>query len=79
MGIRPEHGGLRIDPCIPADWSEFSVRRTFRGKVLDIQIDNAAGVQKGVSHVILNGERIEGNLITADRMQDENKVVAVME
>jgi N,N'-diacetylchitobiose phosphorylase len=79
LGIRPEHGGLRIDPCIPADWSEFSVRRTFRGKVLDIQIDNAAGVQKGVSHVILNGERIEGNLITADRMQDENKVVAVME
>ena len=55
------------------------MRRTFRGKVLDIQIDNAAGVQKGVSHVILNGERIEGNLITADRMQDENKVVAVME
>jgi N,N'-diacetylchitobiose phosphorylase len=78
LGVRPEIEGLRIDPCIPADWRGFSVRRFFRGKVLDIQVDNTAGVQKGVSHIILNGERIDGNLIAADKMQDENKVMVVM-
>ena len=46
--------------------------------MLDIQVDNTSGVQKGVSHFVLNGERIEGNLIAADKMQDENKVVVVM-
>jgi N,N'-diacetylchitobiose phosphorylase len=78
LGIQPEYEGLRIDPCIPADWKGFSVRRVFRGKVLDIQVENPNGVQKGVSHVTLNGERIEGNLIAADRMQDENDVLVVM-
>jgi cellobiose phosphorylase len=78
LGIRPEIGGLRIDPCIPADWEGFSVRRAFRGKVLDIRVDNTAGVQRGVSHILLNGERVEGNLIAADKMQDENDVVVVM-
>ena len=30
------------------------------------------------ARAILNGERIEGNLIAADRMQDENVVTVVM-
>jgi N,N'-diacetylchitobiose phosphorylase len=78
LGIRAEAAGLRIDPCIPADWEGFSVRRVFRGKVLDIRVDNVAGVQRGVVRVTLNGERVEGNLIAADRMQNENQVVVVM-
>jgi cellobiose phosphorylase len=78
LGIRPEVAGLRIDPCIPADWEGFSVRRVFRGKELDIRVDNSAGVQKGVARVTLNGEWIEGNLIPADRMRDENQAVVVM-
>jgi cellobiose phosphorylase len=78
LGIRPEVAGLRIDPCIPASWEGFSVRRVFREKVLDIRVDNSAGVQKGVAHVTLNGERITGNLIPMDTLQDENDVIVMM-
>ena len=25
LGILPDYDGLRIDPCIPADWDEYTV------------------------------------------------------
>jgi N,N'-diacetylchitobiose phosphorylase len=78
LGIRPEVEGLRIDPCIPSGWEAFSVRRAFRGKVLNIKVQNPTGVQKGVSKVVLNREEIEGNLIPVDRMRDENDVTVML-
>ncbi|MBN1999151.1 N,N'-diacetylchitobiose phosphorylase, partial [candidate division KSB1 bacterium] len=48
LGIRPDYDGLTIDPCIPAAWKEFKVTRIFRGKRINIFVDNSNGVQKGV-------------------------------
>ena len=31
LGIRPDFDGITVDPCIPADWKEFSVSRKWRG------------------------------------------------
>jgi len=78
LGIRPEVDGLRVDPCIPADWPGFSVRRVFRGKVLNIHVENPEGVQKGVARLVLNGEEMGSNLIPVDRMRDKNDVLVVM-
>ncbi|MBK9219435.1 MAG: hypothetical protein IPL70_14095 [Uliginosibacterium sp.] len=39
LGLRPVLAGLRIDPCIPATWSGFTVERLFRGKRLTITRD----------------------------------------
>jgi len=75
LGIRPQFNGLLIDPCIPPDWKGFSVRRLFRGKVLNIIVQNPAGVQKGVRHLILNGVRISGNLIPFAMMPKTNEVL----
>ena len=54
------------------------MRRVFRGKVLNIKVENPTGVQQGVSKVVLNGEEIEGNLVPVDGMRDENDITAVM-
>ena len=78
LGIRPEEGGLRIDPCIPSEWKGFSVRRLFRGRQLNITVENPEGVEKGVAKVVLNGESIEGDLIFPDSLQEENEVRVVM-
>jgi cellobiose phosphorylase len=78
LGIRPEPAGLRIDPCIPAGWKEFKVRRRFRNQSLDISVDNKDGVQKGVREIILNGRRLEGNLIPFDRLKSENSIEVKM-
>lgn len=78
LGIRPEYEGLRLDPCIPSAWKEIKVARIFRGKRLAIEIRNPSGAQKGVKKVTLNGETLEGNLISAGKMKAENHVIVEM-
>jgi cellobiose phosphorylase len=72
LGIRPEYDGLRIDPCIPKAW------KGFRGKTLRIEVKNPRGVEKGVKSLVLNGETLASNLIAADRLAVDNKVIVEM-
>ena len=78
LGIRPEYDGLRIDPCIPDTWKGFSVTRKFRGFNFNIEVKNEHSVQKGVKSIILNGTRLDDNLIPLSEMKGENEVVVVM-
>lgn len=78
LGIRPEAKGLRIDPCIPSRWKSFTVRRVFREKVLDIQVDNPKGVEKGIKKVVLNGAPVDGNLVPVSKLEQENEIHVTM-
>ena len=55
LGIRPQFDELLIDPCIPADWKEFTVTREWRGAVYEIHVLNPDGVMKGVRELKLEG------------------------
>ena len=59
LGIRPDFDHLDIDPCIPADWDGFSVIRRWRGAEYRIEVKNPRGVEKGVSEIRFNGEKVE--------------------
>lgn len=59
LGIRPDFEHLTIDPCIPADWKEFSAVRRWRGAEYDIHVENPDGVMKGVQELYLDGEKVE--------------------
>lgn len=63
LGIQPDYDGLLIDPCIPANWKEYTVTRRFRGAVYSIKVNNPEGICKGVESLTVNGERIEGNRV----------------
>ncbi|MCI2055586.1 MAG: glycosyl transferase [Oscillibacter sp.] len=63
LGIQPTLDGLRIDPCIPASWKGFTVSRTYRGATYRITVDNAAGVEKGVVSLAMNGKTITGGVL----------------
>ncbi|HZL43573.1 MAG TPA: N,N'-diacetylchitobiose phosphorylase [Verrucomicrobiae bacterium] len=78
LGIRPDYQGLRIDPCIPSAWKEFSATRRFRNKTLRIKVVNPSGVQKGVKKITLNQQPITGNLIPFSSMKKENDVLVEM-
>ena len=56
LGVRPEFDRLTVDPCIPGEWKEFSVRRTWRGAVYDIHVHNPDGAEKGVRTIRVNGK-----------------------
>jgi len=63
LGVQPTYDGLRIEPCIPADWKEYTVTRRFRGATYEIMVKNPNGKMKGVSSTVINGKLIEGNII----------------
>jgi len=62
-GIQPDFTGLRLDPCIPSDWPEFTVTRKFRGATYHITVRNPDHRTKGLRSLTVDGESIEGNLI----------------
>jgi cellobiose phosphorylase len=78
LGIRPEVGGLRIDPCIPSHWPGFTAERVFRGKRISIEVRNPDGVCRGIRSMALNGEATKGNLLRVDELGNVNEVVVVM-
>jgi len=78
LGIQPEADGLRIDPCIPSAWKEFTVTRRFRNRTVNLKVINRDGVQKGVKKIMLNGQSLQGNLIPVSKMKPENDVIVEM-
>ncbi|MGC9342108.1 MAG: GH36-type glycosyl hydrolase domain-containing protein [Bacteroidales bacterium] len=74
LGIRPGYEGLIIDPCIPAEWKEFSVNRVIRGKEVKIKFHNHEGSQKGVKNIQLNGTQLENNVLPYKKLKKENEV-----
>jgi len=78
LGLRPELDGLRLDPCIPSTWDGFKATRRFRGRTIDIEVRNPAGVCRGVKTMTLNGRVLSGTLIPADSLGDRNRVEVVL-
>lgn len=63
LGIRPTYDGLEVNPCIPAEWKGFNVRRQFRGARYDIRVNNPNGVMKGVVSVTIDGKTLNSGII----------------
>lgn len=63
LGIRPEHTGIRLDPCVPKDWKEFSVERKCRGATYSITVKNPSGKSKGITSLTVDGKPVEGAVI----------------
>lgn len=78
LGIQPTLQGLRINPCIPSDWSGYTCRRIYRGVSYDITIDNSAHVESGVASVTVDGQPVTGTLIPFDAGKKTCKVEVVL-
>lgn len=59
LGVRPQFDHLLVDPCVPADWKEFSMHRVWRDAAFEIEVVNPDGVMKGVKEVYLDGEKVD--------------------
>jgi cellobiose phosphorylase len=58
LGIRPEHDGLRVEPCLPSDWDGFTAVRRFRSATYRIRV--ARGAE---SSLVVDGTRIDGGVV----------------
>ncbi|MEA5011735.1 MAG: glycosyl transferase [Angelakisella sp.] len=78
LGIKPTLQGLCIDPCIPGDFTGFTVSRRYREAVYHITVDNSAGVQKGVVAISANGIPLAGNLLPVAQPGSTVNVIVTM-
>jgi N,N'-diacetylchitobiose phosphorylase len=78
LGVKPEYDGITIDPCVPEAWTDFSINRSFRGKQLQIRVENPNHVQKGVKKLVLNNKEVTGNFIPVSDLTDKNEIKVIM-
>lgn len=78
LGIKPDFDGLRIDPCIPAAWEGYTIRRQFRGVWYNIKVTNPDHVSKGVKYITVDGKTLDGYIIPVLNDGKEHEVVVVM-
>lgn len=77
LGIRLDFDGMIIDPCIPADWKEFEIKRQWRGATFHIKVANPNSVEKGVKEIRLNGKPVQGP-IPPQQSGSKNEVSVLM-
>ena len=78
LGIQPEYEGLGINPCVPAAFGDFTLKRKFRGATYEIEVQNPDHVEKGIRKLIVDGEEIQGTIVPFQEGKKYYKVIAIM-
>jgi cellobiose phosphorylase len=78
LGVRPEYGGLMVDPCIPPEWKGYRFQREFRGATYDIRVENPDRVSWGVRQVKIDGKPHEGQVLPDLKDAKRHQVDVVM-
>ncbi len=78
LGIRPEYDGLLIDPCIPKDWGGFTVQRKFRNAVYKITVKNPEHISKGIGEILVDGKKLNDNILPVLDDGKTHKVTVIM-
>ena len=78
LGVYPTHNGLSVNPCIPDDFGDFSLTRSYRDVVYHITVKNPNNVQKGVASMTVDGVAVDGCIIPFDSSKKEVNVEVIM-
>lgn len=73
LGVEAEYDGLHVNPHVPEDWNEYSVKRTYREKVYTLTFRRAEnGEQAGIYK---DGKYLWANVIPKDADGGEYSVI----
>jgi len=72
LGLQVRADKLVFEPCIPKDWSNYSIFYQHENTRYEITVENPNGVERGIATIELDGERqLNGNSIT---LQDDGQL-----
>jgi cellobiose phosphorylase len=63
LGFMKKGDRLVINPCIPREWSEYSIEYRYKSSVYQITVKNPDRVNRGVREVMLDSEVMEDGYI----------------
>ena len=78
LGLRPTPEGLMVSPAIPSDWDGFTMTKKFRGKTLQITVDNRAHKEGKPTGYILNGVQYPFGIIPDQDLTEETELTVIM-
>jgi cellobiose phosphorylase len=78
LGISRVGNALKIEPCIPRDWSGFKADYRFGKTHYKISMENPNGVHRGVKNVSLDGKSLPDNLIPLADDNHQHEVYVLM-
>lgn len=78
LGIYPTLNGLSINPCVPKNFGNFTITRTFRDATYHIMVNNPDNVEKGIRSVLVDGTPIDGCIIPYEKGKDCYQVIVNM-
>ena len=58
LGLKVKKGMLTVNPCIPKDWKEYSIRFRFGESLYKIKVINNNMKNTGVEKLVLNGNEV---------------------
>lgn len=58
LGLKIADGILKMEPCIPKEWKEYSIRYKYKNSIYNIFVKNPNGKNTGVEKFVLNGLEI---------------------
>lgn len=56
LGLEIENNTLILNPCIPSEWKEYSIRYQYKSSIYEIKVKNPNSKMTGISQFIVNGE-----------------------
>jgi len=59
LGLKITNMKLSIDPCIPKEWKEYTIKYRYKKSIYNVKVKNENGKNTGVSKFYLNGKNIE--------------------
>ena len=75
LGLRPEDGGVRIEPCLPRSWRRADVTIRRPGGRLVITIENPDGVETGVAERWVDGVSTDDAVVAFPTDGRERRVI----
>ncbi|MDE5718881.1 MAG: glycosyl transferase [Lachnospiraceae bacterium] len=78
LGVYPTHRGLRIDPCVPKGFGDFTLTRKFREGTYNIKVVNPDNVEKGVKSLTVDGQAVDGCVVPYVAGKAEYNVTVTM-
>lgn len=66
LGVKINNGIMSIEPCIPKDWKEYSIKYKWEKSIYNIIVKNPNGKNCGVEEVLINGEKAKNSIKLQD-------------
>lgn len=74
LGLKIINQTLSIQPCIPPEWKEYSIKYEYKSSIYNIKIKNPNEKMTGVETFIVNGEEIKEKEI---KLIDNGKIYEI--